>query len=131
MVYTLLDIEHIFLRHKSKKASMYGFTIVNSSLKESDPRKPFRLDEPKPFVTFALFNATQETPPFKIFTDPQNLDEDLYRAGEIFVRMYVKARRENYTITLPVCLSSSLRILQVVGTPATLRKTHKSSLSSS
>ena len=52
-------------------------------------------------MTFALFNATQETPPFKIFTDPQNLDEDLYRAGEIFVRMYVKARRENYTITLP------------------------------
>ena len=31
MVYTLLDIEHVFLRHKSKKASMYGFTIVNSS----------------------------------------------------------------------------------------------------
>ncbi len=101
MVFSLYEIEHVFLRHMSKKASIYGFTVVNPNIKSIDPRAPFRLNTPKPFITFALFNATQETPPFRIFTDPLKLDEELRQAGEIFVRMYVKARRENFTVTLP------------------------------
>jgi hypothetical protein len=55
----------------------------------------------KPFITFALFTATQETPPMTIFTDADNLDEQLKEAGRVFVRMYVEARRETYTITIP------------------------------
>ena len=36
-----------------------------------------------------------------IYTDADNLDEQLKEAGRVFVRMYVEARRETYTISVP------------------------------
>jgi hypothetical protein len=99
--YSLLEIEHAFLRHKSKKASIYSYVIINTEIKKQDPRYAFRLNEAKPFITFALFNATHETPPMAIYTDAEHLDEQLREAGRVFVRMYVEARRETYTISVP------------------------------
>ena len=94
--YSLYEIEHAFLRHKSKKASIYSYVIINPEIKKADPRASFRLNVAKPYITFALFNATQETPPMAIYTSAERLDDQLIEAGRVFVRMYVEARRETY-----------------------------------
>ncbi len=100
MQFSLIDMELAILRHKSKKANIFGF-YQDESFRGSDPRAAFRLSQPFPFLTFVLFTGTDTSPPIVILRDPNNLDVELLSHAREYVRMYVRTRRENYTATVP------------------------------
>jgi len=100
MMFSLFEMELAILRHKSKKANVFGY-YQDESFRESDPRSLYRLSQPFPFLTFVLFTATDASPPMVILREPDNLDAEFATHAREYVRMYVRTRRENYTANVP------------------------------
>jgi hypothetical protein len=102
MQFSIFNIEHGILRYKSTKANIFGFQV--SSITDRDPRSSFRLHESMPYISFVLFTAMEGSPPMVVLHDPENLEEELTMHAKEWVRMYVRARRENYTVIVPQLL---------------------------
>jgi len=99
--YSMFDIEHGILRNKSSRASVgFGFT-VSASFAERDPRRQYVLEEAIPFISFALFTATDCSPPLVVLRNPEHMEAELTHCAKEFVRMYVRAKKDDCTIILP------------------------------
>jgi hypothetical protein len=86
ITFSLIEIEQAILRHKSKKANIFGY-LQDDSFSESDNRCAFRLSIPVPFITFVLYTATDSSPPLLILKDPDNLDEELQNHAKEYIKM--------------------------------------------
>jgi hypothetical protein len=62
-----------------------------------------------PKITFVLFTAVEGAPPFHILTNASKVNEDLEKYAKEYMRLYVRTRRENYTIILPCLIKTFMQ----------------------
>eukprot|EP01094_Clydonella_sp_ATCC50884_P016389 TRINITY_DN2724_c0_g2_i1.p1 TRINITY_DN2724_c0_g2~~TRINITY_DN2724_c0_g2_i1.p1 ORF type:complete len:866 (+),score=281.12 TRINITY_DN2724_c0_g2_i1:184-2781(+) len=76
--YNCWEIEHLFLRANSYTLKDSSLTSVNSipKLKKGDPRLSYGLQDPQPFISFALHNGAKDSPGIRLFSS-RNLSEEL------------------------------------------------------
>lgn len=106
--FSLLDIEHGILRNASSKPLLFGLVSVPPlKFSDSDPRKAFALDEPKPNISFFLFLANVSSPALGILRDPANVDHELKQYAKSFLSRHVRIvhANHNHVVLLPQIIS--------------------------
>lgn len=101
--FSLFEIEHGLLRSSSSKPTSFAlpFLPVFSPIQQRDPRKVFALTERVPLMNFALFTATQFSPPFLALQDPKKLKGELSACCRDYIRHFVRVHKSDLTIQLP------------------------------
>lgn len=69
---------------------------------EKDPRRNLVLDEPKPNISFCLFNASLSSPSLTVLRDPNTVDDELKKCARAYVSRLVRiVDANNKVIELP------------------------------
>lgn len=100
-VYSLLDIEHGILRHASTKPMIFGPLTISVTFPEKDPRREFVLDQPRPHVSFVLFQASASSPALVTLKDKETIEQDLKRHARRYFLDHVKMDPVQKSIELP------------------------------
>eukprot|EP00981_Chlorochromonas_danica_P010228 scaffold3058_cov165-Ochromonas_danica.AAC.19 len=99
--FSLVDIEHGVLRNASNPPILLGPLTYDMGFSDRDPRKKYALEEPRPNISFCLFYATPATSALYVFTNPQNIKNDMRRCSKQFFLESVKLDLVHRTIVLP------------------------------
>ncbi|RYH03664.1 hypothetical protein EON65_47310 [archaeon] len=71
---------------------------------DKDPRRKFALEEPRPNVSFCLFQASATSPALCVLTDIKNVEKDMMRLSRQYFLETVKFDTAHRTIVLPELL---------------------------
>ncbi len=68
---------------------------------ESDPRRDYILEEPRPYISFVLFSASTTSPPLVVLRDPNSVEIDMKRQAKRFFQEHVSLDPIQKSIQLP------------------------------
>lgn len=105
-LFSMFEIEHGMLRSASAKPSSFALLPlapfpVFSPIADKDPRRQFALTERMPLINFALFTASNFSPPFSGLQNAANLQAELSACAREYIRCNVRVRRSDLTVVLP------------------------------
>jgi len=101
VLYSLVDIEHGILRHKSSSPMLFGPLTISITFPERDPRRKYILQEARPNISFVLCNACVSSPALVVLKSPDSVNEEMKHYARRFLTEYVVLDPGNKTITLP------------------------------
>jgi hypothetical protein len=101
LYFSLLDIEHGILRHSSSKPMVFGPLTISISFGDKDPRKLLVIEEPRPWISFCLFNACRTSPALVVLKDAANIDGEIKKQARKFLLDNIRVDHANKSIEMP------------------------------